>query len=60
MTDDRKPSDAEPVITVTAPTAEELLVLTAQRLAADPRTQHLAGFVGVAAIGGPPRGTTLQ
>jgi hypothetical protein len=60
MTEDQKLGEADLVVVVTAPTAEELLVRTAQKLAADPRTQLLAGLVGVAAIGGAPKGTTLQ
>ena len=36
------------------------LIREAQRMTADPRTAALAGFVGVAALGGAPKGTTLQ
>jgi hypothetical protein len=42
------------------PILESPLDREAQRLALDPNARHLAGFVGVAAIGGPPKGTTLQ
>ncbi len=59
MSEPSKPETA-PAIVVTAPSAEELLMRTAQKLAADPRTQALAGFVGVAALGSAPKGTTLQ
>jgi hypothetical protein len=60
MNEDGKLGEAEPGVVVSAPTGEELLTRTAQKLAADPRTQHLAGFVGVAALGGAPKGTSTH
>jgi hypothetical protein len=54
---ERKAREAKPATSEVFLNAEGLLVREAQRLASDPRS---AGFVGVAAIGGAPKGTTVQ
>lgn len=52
---EQKAREAAPPI---FPIAEDQLTREAQRLATDPRGQHFAGFVGVAAIGGMTKGTS--
>jgi hypothetical protein len=55
---ERKAREAKPAAISASPGAEELLVREAQRLAIHAR--HLAGFVGIAAIGAAPKGTTTH